>query len=207
MSTDERRLIVYRPVLVGALALLTPQASYSNPAGADKGVTVVNTSSNPVPVAAQGTTNIAGNVSVTNTPTVQAQQGGTWTVGVNSWESNPVFVRHAGESARQPVQVAGFVNIDNGTFGTANPLILYTVPDGKRLVIEWASVGANVPAGQRITSFTFSTTAGNTGQGHRLVVYDQGTTFNCSAHFTASQQVRFYADPGTQVKGFATPQR
>ena len=43
-------------------------------------VFVTNTGSEPVPVAAQGATTIAGSVTVTNTPTVNAAQSGTWSV-------------------------------------------------------------------------------------------------------------------------------
>jgi len=45
-------------------------------------VTVLNTTSNPVPTSPQGTTTISGNVNVSNTPTVNAQQNGLWSVGI-----------------------------------------------------------------------------------------------------------------------------
>jgi hypothetical protein len=44
---------------------------------------VVNTASNPVPTVAQGTTTISGNVGISPTAnTVNAQQSGTWSVGI-----------------------------------------------------------------------------------------------------------------------------
>src|SRR5437773_9790505 len=41
-------------------------------------VRVVNTTTNPVPTLAQGTTNVA----VQNTPSVNAQESGPWNVGI-----------------------------------------------------------------------------------------------------------------------------
>src|SRR5215813_8954976 len=54
----------------------TPTSTGSAP------VTVLNTTSNPVPTSVQGTTTISGNVNVSNTPTVNAQQNGLWSVGI-----------------------------------------------------------------------------------------------------------------------------
>jgi hypothetical protein len=55
-------------VLSGGSLLLS--ASPGTKASSDKDVVVTNTSGNPVPVITQGTTNVAGSVSVSNTPTV-----------------------------------------------------------------------------------------------------------------------------------------
>ncbi|HEU4520665.1 MAG TPA: hypothetical protein VFT12_01610, partial [Thermoanaerobaculia bacterium] len=55
-------------ILVVALLFVIPVAVHAAPA--DKDVRVINTPLEAIPTVAQGTTTIAGNVSVTNTPTV-----------------------------------------------------------------------------------------------------------------------------------------
>ncbi len=55
-------------VVSGGSLLLS--ASPGTKASSDKDVVVTNTSGDPVPVVTQGTTNVAGSVSVSNTPTV-----------------------------------------------------------------------------------------------------------------------------------------
>jgi hypothetical protein len=73
-----------------SILLMSPQPTYGQ--GGTQNVRVVNTSSQPVPTTAQGTTTVTGDVNITNTPTVgitpsantvQAQQSGTWNVGIN----------------------------------------------------------------------------------------------------------------------------
>jgi len=100
-------------------------------------VNVVNTTSNPVPTSAQGTTQVAGNVS--------ASQSGAWSVGVSNTTSNPVPVQDMGESQRTPIRISGGVSIVNAVTGLST---MYQVPSNKVLVIE--SIGmhglALVPA-------------------------------------------------------------
>lgn len=56
-------------ILVGILGLVTPFQGWTQ--GRDgPAVTVVNTAAQPVPTAAQGTTNVQGAVSITGTPNV-----------------------------------------------------------------------------------------------------------------------------------------
>ena len=68
-------------VLLGLLILNADRDTLgqgNEPAGPTKPVVVVNTPANPVPV----TGTITGNVTITNTPTVGAQQSGLWNVGI-----------------------------------------------------------------------------------------------------------------------------
>jgi hypothetical protein len=112
------------------------------------------------------------NVNVVNTPTVNAQQSGTWNVGINGTPvvgldagnntikfdavnntvkidtTNPLLVRDVDNAARQSFRKSVFVSLPDGTsFAAINPGI--TPPTGKRLVIEAVSVSGNIPSGQK----------------------------------------------------------
>lgn len=67
-------------LLIGAIALVTPptQGQGDEAVGPTKPVQIVNSAANPVPV----TGSITGGVNITNTPTVNAQQSGSWNVGI-----------------------------------------------------------------------------------------------------------------------------
>jgi hypothetical protein len=123
-------------------------------------VSVNNTADNPVPVG--------GTVNVGNTPTVKAQQGGTWAVSLNDTPvvgidssgntvkldangntvqvgndaSHPVPVTMTNSPAtHQPVVFSGLAQMwdygdDQDNHVTDRTVSLYTVPQGKRLVIE-----------------------------------------------------------------------
>ncbi len=181
-------------------------------------VKVINTTDEPVPTLAQGTTNVAGTVGITGTPTVNAQQSGSWTVGitgtptvglaggssilVDNNAANPVPVRDVDNPARQPFQASGSTVVNAGfddscRFGL---LTLTTVPAMKQLVIEDVSFWGGLPAGQRFLQVTVNNTAGGTPMRHYLPVALQATdisgTFDA---FAASQPVRWYADPETDV--------
>src|SRR5262245_58468029 len=89
-------------VAVLGVSFVLSAAHTSNAAPGPESVTVLNTSANPVPTLAQGTTNIAG--------TVQAAQSGSWNVGitgtptfqVGNTAGNPVFVSDVNEPALHP---------------------------------------------------------------------------------------------------------
>ena len=105
-------------------------------------------------------------------------------------------VRDVDNPARQPVQADAECSSEQlGCF-----LTIYTVPAGKRLVIEYASMEANIPEGQ-ITQLRVTTVAGGVPSGHRLPLSAPSVTFGSGGgHLTSvGQQVRLYADPGTSV--------
>ena len=83
----ERTSLILRSLLVTAFLLAIHSATYGQGGQSPQNVTVVNSTSNPVPSTIQGT----ANVNVSNTPTVnlsssantvKSQQSGTWNVGV-----------------------------------------------------------------------------------------------------------------------------
>src|SRR5260221_14062241 len=104
-------------VITLAASVLTPQPVRG---AASVAATIVNTAANPVPVAIQGA---AGSVT--------ANQGGTWTIGLDPDRNNtnvrngsaaPLFVRDTDNPALQPFQQEVFSGSLN------NPVPVVTVP-------------------------------------------------------------------------------
>ena len=181
-------------VAVLGVSFVLSAAHTSNAAPGPESVTVVNTSANPVPTLAQGTTNIAG--------TVQAAQSGSWNVGISgtptfqvgNTASNPVFVSDVNEPAMHPFQASagGALNA-----GSAETTVGIPVPSGKRLAIKFVSALGSVPTGQVIRA-SFFTTIGGLETRHTLVMTPQGT-FSPQDDFAASQSVEVFADGGTSI--------
>jgi hypothetical protein len=203
MSKIKNSLVAFSFFL--ALFAFAPVASYGQTARPPADVNVVNTpnvkvantSADPVPTLAQGTTTVAG--------TVQAQQSGSWDVGitgtptfqVGNVANNPVLGRDVDNPARQP-----FTNVvsDNHSF---------TVPPGKRLVIEYVSGGGFISTGQKFLEVGFLFTALIDGdragvQHHFVPVFTgtQNTGTNLFDIYAVSQQTRIYVEPGGLVEGF-----
>ena len=171
-------------IFVAALSTI-PSRPVSGALGPDR-VIVTNT---PLPVS--GTVNIGSmpNVNIGNTPNV--------TISGNT-SASPLFVRDVDNPARQPFQI--------GFPFTMNPATIqvfqsFTVPVGKRLVIEYVSMGSgSVPVGQHLFIILL-TTVGGVGAFHYVAVTPQGSLPppNAADTFVASQPMRVYADPGTTV--------
>lgn len=171
-------------VLIIAILVALPSAMNAVPT--DRDVRVINSTMEPVPTAAQGTTTIAGTVSLAAGSSVSVAN--TMASAVPIVNSN---------DARQPFQKTA-VGTQNGT--NASTLTIATVPAGKRLVIEFISVSGQVPPGQHVEFFHLDTVAGPFGAAsHDLLVNAQPDAVIGDALFRASQQVRVYADTGTQV--------
>ncbi|HJZ83314.1 MAG TPA: hypothetical protein VKD91_23300 [Pyrinomonadaceae bacterium] len=138
------------------------------------------------------------NVNVVNTPAVNAQQTGAWTVGItgtpavgldagnntvkfdadnNTVRVDPattLSVRDVDNPARRPFAGSCVINNNQGF-----PCTVATVPPGKRLVIEMVQL-ANPNGGPELTVVT---------NGNQIVY-----TF-----FQSTELVRAYADPGSSV--------
>ena len=175
-------------VFVGAVLLSSPVTAYSQTKSSN--VIVVNTDSNPVPTLAQGTTTIAGNVSVTNTPTVNLASGAS--VGISNTTANPVLVRSVNDAVGQIFQKQMQINMTVGEFGKNAS---FFVPTGKRLVIEHVSA-AGFDDGDQHLRFEVDTNVNGEFASHFLVTERQGG----QPFFRVSQQLRVYADSGTQVQ-------
>ena len=191
MSNRRVSLVSVVPVLL--IVVLVAIAPAINAAPTDKDVRVINTTAEPVPTVAQGTTTIAGNVSVTNTPTVSLAPGAVVTVGNSAAAPVPVII-----GGQQPFQASTFTVHPNGT--NVNTMNVATVPAGKRLVIEFISVSAQVPPGQHLELATVQTLAGGHGAAHQLLIHAQPDAVIGDDIYRAVQELRLYADPGTSVQ-------
>ena len=193
--------------LAGLIALTDPPKSGAA-ASAGAPVTVLNT---PLPISPTGTQTVAGTVSITGTPGVNVMNtpsvmvSGTPnvnvsnmpTVGIDPLNSTVKLLRDPENPARQPVNHLDGCSLNPGDF-TCSAFSPYIVPAGKELVIESASASVRLPTTQKVADIHLATTAGGTGTIKYLAPSyqaDDGTF----AHFLASQQMRFYADPSTTV--------
>jgi hypothetical protein len=99
----------------------------------------------------------------------------------------------AGRSAAaQPVSVNVFSQVRSSSNQVDNTV--FTIPVGKRLVIEYVSARATVPSGQTVSAIHL-----NIPIVHFFVVAAQGTTLSGDEVFTAAQSLR------TTVGPFRTP--
>ena len=165
-------------------------------------VLVTNTTAQAVPTSAQGTTAIAG--------TVQAQQNGTWNVGINgnvtvgNTASSPVLVRDVDNPARHPFQKLLCSGLANFACQGAPPS--FTVDSGKQLVIEFVAWSCTTQSSSSISSVVLisAPSSGDFNGAFWLSVPPLGP----SATSFASQLTRIYAGPTTiptvQVVGSAT---
>jgi hypothetical protein len=206
MSKIKNSLVAFSFIL--SVFVFAPVATYGQTAKPPSDVNVVNTpnvkvantSADPVPTQAQGTTTIAG--------TVQAQQSGSWDVGitgtptfkVGNTADSPVPSRDVDNPVRQPfVAVLQSANPSNRSF---------QVPLGKRLVIEYVSGIGQMRSGQKILTVSLQTELVLNGQQigvrHHFTPVLTGTkTFPIAGNldaFVVSQQTRLYAEQGSTVE-------
>jgi hypothetical protein len=156
-------------VVVAALAI--PGASVA----ADKitDVFVTNDSSHPVPVVAQGTTNVAGTVNVGNSPTVN--------VASNS-------------SDRQPYQKTIFFNQSPSTCTQFVCTVSFdAVPAGKRLVITYASAQWGLTSGGNFATASVGVNGNGLGQPQVLL---PAAVLSGFSSWVAAGPLTFYAEAG-----------
>jgi hypothetical protein len=134
-------------------------------------------------------------VNVVNTPLPV-----TGTVSVSNLGDAPLPVRDVDNPARQPIQA----NIIEVPPQIPNP-VLFTVPAGKRLVIEYVSADIQAANSQCVTAprYSLRTTTGGVALNHFFHSELTGTLGAAANEATRayglSQQTRIYADPNTQV--------
>jgi hypothetical protein len=178
--------------LTGLIALMTPHKGYGSGG---------STSASP---AGQQPTN----VNVINTPGVNAQQSGEWSVSLNGTPSvniantpivqlnnssvNPLLVRDVDVMARQPFQLNIQVGLGSGILDNYKT---FTVPAGKRLVIEYVSGRAGLGDNQ-LPSFQLGTFTNGDANPTPHYLAAQQTTPGFGL-YVISQPVRIYADAGS----------
>jgi hypothetical protein len=74
----------------------------------------------------------------------------------------------------------------------------FTVPAGKRLIIEFASVKASLRVGEKLSASISATNAG-TETTHQIVMSSQQSTF-ANDLFAGAEQMLMYADAGSTVR-------
>jgi hypothetical protein len=214
--------------LIGLVSLTTiatvmmPHLSYGSPGASaptpsTQNVNVVNTPT--VALAA------SSSVGISNTPTVNAQQTGPWSVDINGTPvvglddanntvkfdavnntvkidpATPVSFRDSENPARQIYQNTRTINLGDGSAGTNT--FFSPVPDGKRLVIEFVSFNGRVPTGQEWQIVQIGVTHFSTLY-YDIEVKPKGPSpFAGGDQFGGSQQVRLYCDAGETPSFFA----
>jgi hypothetical protein len=123
-------LLMLGSVVLGATVLREPIAKAASPF---TNVFVANTASNPVPVR-DVNTDSSGNIKV-------HEQG---TANVNVVDN------------REPFQRSFNINLSDGDFGGSDS---FTVPAGKRLVVQYVAVSAGIPPNEGV-SIEYSATGG-----------------------------------------------
>jgi len=173
-------LAVSLTIIAAAVTVQSAFSAQTSPPGPD--VRVINTQTNPVPVT------LTGNLAV------------------DTSTNAPLLVRDVDNPARQPViRLADDVNVLVGETQASKQM--YTVPAGKRLVIEFVSVRTFVgPPGQKLfvavgvsdgqTTYDINLAPTLVGT---FTVGTGGTTGDRSA---ISQQTRLYANAGDTVRAF-----
>jgi len=144
-----------------------------------RNVVVTNTSANPVPVQATGT------LEVQATGTVPVHEQGTASVNVTN---TSVPVHEQGIASVQQAGTPTTVHFSN--------LTTYTVPAGKRLVIEYVSGYADVSG-----YIVLEVIGGGTSANHTLPTQDASTEF--VNRWVTSEQVTIFAGPGAELEASA----
>ena len=171
-----------------------------------------------------GTTKAAAtNIASAATPqTVNAQQSGPWTVGIDAaknsvrianTDAEPVTVKLVGTGAgRKPFQFRLSANAGQGEGGGS---AYFGIPAGKRLVIENVSAIGRTGPGLRMLLDFFCYTDNGDGVGdasditfHRITLTDQGTFVGLQTS-TANHKVLIFADEriGTEHFGLTLQMR
>jgi hypothetical protein len=101
-------------------------------------------------------------------------------------------VRDVDQPARQAVQLSGGAFSFGG--GTGSSALVYTVPSGKRLVIETVGCLIELPPGQTGSMSILLTLNG------QQTIYFLPATLIGNNGWAATQSVRLYADSGTIVE-------
>ncbi len=142
----------------------------------------------------------AKHVKVVNKPVVKAKQLGSWDVKVNNDSNEPISIRDEDNPARQPFHVSK--DVAGGCSGSIAER-LFTVPPGKRAVIEYISVSTR-NSGAGMSNFAIVTTLN--GNVAPTLLPSQPRLFINSGPNPARAQnygqlVKAYADPVTDIVG------
>ena len=101
-------------------------------------------------------------------------------------------------AALEPFQAEIDFSINDGDAGASGS---FTVPAGKRLVIEYASASVSLPLGQRLdfVQVITASASGPTVSASHFLTPVFVTDDNTNSEVAAAQELRLYADPSTTV--------
>jgi hypothetical protein len=155
-----------------------------------KDVVVRNTDAEPVPTKAIGTTQVAGSVEVTGTPTVSVGN----TPNVNVTNASPIPVTNVGGPAA--TSVAKHLQFSFGGFagGQSFDIVDYVVPAGKRLTIELVTF-TDFQRAVGVEHFTVAATSGEDTVTHYMTVAPAPENGDL-----VTQELRLVAEPGSTVR-------
>lgn len=208
-TTRKKRTILVS-LLTGTALVCVPAVGQSKPGSPlvqTKSVLVVNGAGQPVPTAAQGTTNVAGtvnignapsvnvantpSVNVANTPTVNLSAGGS--VGVTNpldGQNNPTPL--AVLEATQPYQDQCTLNLSGNDVGSCS---FSAIPSGKRLVIqEFDALGVFI---QGVKPLELAVNL--QGYTHYFPATFMGTNSESVDFFATHQETRLYGLSGAPI--------
>jgi hypothetical protein len=189
------------PIAIIALLLASGRSTVTAaPTPPTTPVLVTNTTSQPVPTAAQGTTSVSGTVGISGTPTVGLAAGSQ--VAITNALTSPVPTRDVDGPAMQPFNYYATLDFSPG-FAAAGALDPqpFTVPPGKRLIIEFVSAFAQVPGGQHVI-FGRIDTSQATANLIYLTMEHSATFFqagNPVEGFVSTHPIFTVLEPNTQV--------
>ncbi|HWN99211.1 MAG TPA: hypothetical protein VNS63_08075, partial [Blastocatellia bacterium] len=134
----------------------------------------------------QTTAAVSGLSAVTHDSTLSGSGTQMSPLGIAS----PLVVRDLDNPALQPF-VATLLSVNPNTS-------FFTVPSGKRLVIEYVSGQGTLPTGDKLLFVRLQINTGGSTVFHRFLPVLTGTEGNVDV-FLVSQQTRLYAEPGSSV--------
>jgi hypothetical protein len=124
----------------------------------------------------------------------------TQNVTVVNRPANPVQVRDVDNPAQQPVSVEVELTLLNGFQDTAG--VIYGVPPGKLLVIEYFSARAKLPHTQTIAEIGCTINQNNAPSVSTYVEATHMTSTSAQEFFVSSKLVRIYAGSESHVSVF-----
>lgn len=194
-------------VLIAIGSMMNRSSSSALAQGPPSGLAV--SVAGPLPLPISGSTSVSGTVSaqqsgvwnvgitgapsvnVANTPTIGLASGAS--VTINNPGASPVLIRDV-DAVSTPVQQQASRTL--GPFASEDTFAIFTVPSGKRLIIEYASLFCSLPAGQMIAG-SIQTTASGTAAQHAMTA--SPTSAGLIPFTGVGLLVRLQADSATVV--------
>ena len=198
MTPNLRKWMIALSLFAACTLIAVPAIAQSKPAPGPppQNVVVVNGAGQPVPTAAQGTTNVAGTVNVGNTPNVNVAN--TPTVTLSSGASVNVISPLDGSGNPIPIATLEAVQVYGAACafpfsGAQSGHCEFTpIPQGKQLVIQEFDARGQVEAGNRpYEIYLYNTITVANLFPYTFMLSDSGFDY-----LATHQETRVYVSPG-----------